>query len=670
MPNKTPASALPMQTRAMPVSTVNEAERTVDMCWTTGARVRRYDWNRGQYYYEELEVSAEAIDMSRLQGGAPLLNTHGCYDLSDVLGVVARAWLNGAEGMASVRFSERADVEPIFRDVVGGIIRNVSVGYIVNRFTIIEGEADLPIYRATSWMPTELSLVPIGADQNAGTRAEPSEKNYPCEFSTPEFSTPSAAADTTTKERNMPDANKSAAETTATTTTTSPAAQQRSQADIDAATRAAVEAGIAAETQRGIDIRSAVRAAKLDDALADDLVARKIGTDEANRQILAKLAERSAATEARSGGLSGAYMLGDEGEQRREFIANAIVHRMNPAGTKLEDGAREYRHLSLLRLAEDTLVAQGQRVRGLSGMEIAARAMMTGSDLPAILANVLNKRLRQSYVENTPSYQRWARRAPNAPDFKSITVAQLSGAPDLIKVNEHGEIKYGKLSDGKETYSVLTYARKVGITRQTIINDDLRAIDRLASGFGASATRLENRTTYALLTANALMGDGIALFDAADHKNYTASGTAISATSLGVARTLMRKQKGLQAEELNIAPRFLIVPPSLEQVAYQYTSALYVPAKPSDVNEFRAGGRTALEPIVEAVLEGSSATAWYLAADGSQVDTVEYCYLDGSEGAYLETGMDFDIDGMMMKARLDFAAKDIDFRGLYKNVGA
>lgn len=660
MPDKKPASALPMQTRAMPVTSVDEAARTVDICWTTGARVRRYDWNRDRYYYEELEVSPEAIDLSRLESGAPLLNTHNKNDLSDVIGVVARAWLEKVEGMATVRFSKRDDVEPIFQDVVDKIIRNVSVGYIINKITIIEGEADLPIYRATSWQPYELSLVPVGADQNTGTRSEPSEKNYPCEFLTP-----SAAADTTTKERTMPQTN-SAAETTATTTQ----AAQRSQAEIDAATRAAVEAATAAETQRGIDIRASVRAAKLDDTLADDLIARKIGTDEANRQILAKLAERSAATETRSGGLQGAYMMGDEGEQRREFIANAIVHRMNPAGTKLEDGAREYRHLSLLRLAEDTLAAQGQRVRGLSGMEIAARAMMTGSDLPAILANVLNKRLRQAYMENTPSYQRWARRAPNAPDFKSITVAQLSGAPDLIKVNEHGEIKYGKLSDGKETYSVLTYARKVAITRQVIINDDLRAIDRLASGFGASANRLENRTTYAILTANAQMADGVELFDAATHKNYTSSGTAISATSLGVGRTLMRKQKGLQNEELNIAPAFLIVPPSLEQVAYQYTSAQYVPAKSSDVNEFRAGGRTALEPIVEAVLEGNSATAWYLAADGSQVDTVEYCYLDGSEGAYLETGMDFDIDGMVMKARLDFAAKDIDHRGLYKNVGA
>jgi hypothetical protein len=52
-----------------------------------------------------------------------------------------------------------------------------------------------------------------------------------------------------------------------------------------------------------------------------------------------------------------------------------------------------------------------------------------------------------------PSYQRWARRAPDAPDFKSMSVVNLAGAPDLLQVNEHGEFKYGAMTDGKETYS-------------------------------------------------------------------------------------------------------------------------------------------------------------------------------------------------------------------------
>jgi phage tail protein X len=257
-----------------------------------------------------------------------------------------------------------------------------------------------------------------------------------------------------------------------------------------------------------------------------------------------------------------------------------------------------------------------------------------------------------------------------------MTVVNLSGAPDLLQVNEHGEFKYGAMSDGKETYSMLTYGRIVSLTRQAIINDDLRGFDRLVGAFGNSAARLENRVVYAILTANAALADTGALFNATavttagGHANLTSTGTAISVDSLGVGRRTMRLQKGLQSEELNLTPSFLIVPAAIENVAYQYTSANYVPATPGNVNEFRAGGRTALEPVVESILDANSATAWYLAANNSQIDTVEYCWLQGSAGPVIESEMGFEVDGISYKCRLDFAAKAIDFRGLYKNNGA
>ena len=152
--------------------------------------------------------------------------------------------------------------------------------------------------------------------------------------------------------------------------------------------------------------------------------------------------------------------------------------------------------------------------------------------------------------------------------------------------------------------------------------------------------------------------------------NLTGTGTAISVTSLGVGRTMMRLQKGLQSEELNLTPAYLIVPATQENLAYQYTSANYTPATAATINEFRAGGRTALEPIVEAILDASSTTAWYLAANNGAIDTVEYCFLDGAEGPVIESEVGFEVDGISYKCREDFAAKAIDFRGLYKNAGA
>lgn len=217
----------------------------------------------------------------------------------------------------------------------------------------------------------------------------------------------------------------------------------------------------------------------------------------------------------------------------------------------------------------------------------------------------------------------------------------------------------------------MTYGRAVSLTRQAIVNDDLRAFERLVSAFGSSSSRLENRLVYSQLTANGVMGDGIALFDAAGHANLgTGAGSALQMSALKAGRTAMRLQKGLAKEELNLAPNFLIVPASLEQDAYQLTSSNYTPAKQSDVNEFRSGGRTAVEPIVEPILDGNSSTAWYLASNSGQIDTIEYCYLDGAEGPVIESQAGFDTDGVTWKCRLDFAASAIDHRGLYKGVGA
>jgi len=80
-----------------------------------------------------------------------------------------------------------------------------------------------------------------------------------------------------------------------------------------------------------------------------------------------------------------------------------------------------------------------------------------------------------------------------------------------------------------------------------------------------------------------------------------------------------------------------------------------------------------LVPIVEPRLDAAAggATAWYLIADpGQGIDTVEYCYLEGQQGVYIETKQGFDIDGIEIKARMDFGAAALDYRGLQKNTGA
>lgn len=363
----------------------------------------------------------------------------------------------------------------------------------------------------------------------------------------------------------------------------------------------------------------------------------------------------------------------DHLETTAEGMADALLHRMCPT-TKLTDNGRRFRSMSVLEMARELLQGGGINVRGLDRMSLARQAMqsrgMGTTDFSSILSNVGNKRMRLAYEENPASYKVWARRAQDVLNFKPITTVQMSAAPDLLQVREHGEFQYGKMLDAGETYELLTYGRIVALTRQAMVNDDLRAFDAMLVSFGAASARLENRLVYSQLTGNAPMSDGTPLFHA-DHKNLaTGDLSELQLSSLALMRSKMRQQRGLQSEELNISPRYLIVPASLEQAAYQLTSANYVPARAADVNEFRQGGRSSLEPIVEPLLDGVSSLAWYAAANNSQIDTVEYCYLDGADGPVLETQNSFSVDAVSMKCRLDFATKAIDFRGLYKATGA
>lgn len=668
MPQTQQTRFLPTQQRAATIapSTYNAQTRSVEVVWTTGARGRRFDFWTGQAYEEELVVSSEAVDLSRLNNGqAPVLNTHDAYELENVIGVVERAWIDGTEGRATVRLSDREDIAGLVRDIETGIIKNISVGYNVRKYEIISAAnrpdgGTLPLYRAVDWQPAELSFVPIPFDAATGTRAATSaERGSECAFIPQQATQPAASQQTPTvgataetpteKGRSMSDETIAAGGTTAPAQPTQPAAPATD-------TRAADIADLCA--RHGVP------------QLAAGMIRAGTSTADAGLQVLAELARRDAASGGHRNVTPRIETVQDEMQVRLAGIEQAILHRVS-VGTQLDDNGRRFRGMSLLEMGRSFLEAHGQRTEGMDRLTLASRmlhfrsgGMMGTSDFSSLFANVANKRLRAAYDENAGTYALWARRAPNAPDFKSMNVVQLAGAPDLLQTNEAGEFNYGSMSDGAETYAVLTYGRIVTLTRQAIINDDLRAFERLVTAFGFAARRLENRTVYSQLTANAALADGTALFHA-NHSNLITS-SALAIATLGAGRTAMRLQKGLQSEELNLAPAFLIVPATLEQTAYNLTSANYVPSTKAEINEFRAGGRTAVTPVVEPVLDANSTSAWYLAASSAQVDTVEYCYLDGAEGPVIESEVGFETDGVSYKCRLDFAAKAVDYRGLLK----
>src|SRR5437868_1894865 len=268
---KTETREIPMLTMRASVapSTFDAEKRTVELVWTTGAKgLRRSFW---EDYYEELSLDASAVRMQRLNDGAPLLAAHEAYSLDGVIGVVERAWLSNGEGRAVVRFSERAEVQPVIKDIQSGILRSVSVGYQVYRYEVIKNvDIDLDTYRAVDWEPMELSIVPIPFDAGAKVRSQEARQMHPVTIIHR-----GAAA---TEDREMPRETTATAEETA-------AEQQRA---VDLARTEAQKA----ERERCTEIRTSVRKAGLDDALADKLINDGVTIDRARAAVIDGMAEK------------------------------------------------------------------------------------------------------------------------------------------------------------------------------------------------------------------------------------------------------------------------------------------------------------------------------------------------------------------------------------------
>ncbi|WP_168793020.1 prohead protease/major capsid protein fusion protein [Paraburkholderia aromaticivorans] len=671
-------SAMPLQTRLQPVGSVDAQNRTVDVTWTAGAQVQRYDWMRDRTYMEELSTDPGAVRMDRLQSGnAPVLNDHDRWGgLDSVLGVVSSASLDSTSrsGQAQLRFSSRDAVQPYFQDVQDGILRNISFGYRTYQYDMIppgqEGN-DQWIYRATDWEPYEISLVSIPADPNATVRnagGTPDQRFFPCEFvdRSAGGSSDGALASQRNQGAVMPDGNQPQNPANPSAPDTSEAARNAAAA---APAEAARNAGAAEERQRMIDLRTAVRASVLDnqDELLNGFIERGVTVDAARAEILRLQAERSAANPQR--GAASIVTVTDETDVRRAAMTDAVMHRVNPRH-ELNDAARQYRGMTLREMCREGLEAVGIDTRGMELRQLAGMALgltragyNTTSDLPIVFGNVINRTLRDAYSAAPRSFTSWARQG-SLTDFRPATRVMVDGALKLEKINETGEYKYGKLTDSGEVIQLGSYGKIINFTRQMIINDDLSALQRVPLYFGRAAANLESDVTYAALTGNAVMSDGKTLFHAA-HANLGAAGP-IGIDTLTAGRTAMRVQKAPgDGTPLNGAPKFLIVPAALETIAGQYTSNQYTPNQATQQNPFY----NTLTPIVEPRLDAVSTTAWFLAADPAAIDTVEYCYLEGEQGLYTEQDLDFDVDGLKVKARLDFAAKAIDYRGLFRNPG-
>ncbi|MFM1799374.1 MAG: hypothetical protein RLZZ117_1652 [Cyanobacteriota bacterium] len=354
----------------------------------------------------------------------------------------------------------------------------------------------------------------------------------------------------------------------------------------------------------------------------------------------------------------------DSGDTVKAAIQARLEHRLKP-GSVMPDVARQFRGCNMLDLIRASMEMHGVNPVGRSKSELVVWALHSTSDFPLLLENAANKTLMPAYEEEPHTWRPIATQR-NLPDFKDAK--SYSIAADLVpkELKESGEYELATMTEGRASWRLYTYARKLLLSREMIINDDLSAFEEALPMFGRGFRRFESNTIYNLITSNALSAeDGVALFDASH--NNTGSG-AISIPSISAGKKAMMKQKDLAGNTINLEPSFLMGPSDLMDTILQFLYPNgYAPSALTGVNGVQPFVGQ-MQPIIESRLDGS-ATQWYLVASPNRIPGIMFGYLEDEPGPNVTSETTRDPDGLKIMARLDFGCAIRDHRAFYRSSG-
>ena len=673
-----PAPLVAARALAAP-ATVDRAARTVEVVWSTGARARNFVAPLGMIT-EELDMSPGAVRMDGLQSGrAPVLNSHRRGDARDVVGRVLAAGLQDGRGTATLQFSAADDVEPLWQRIADGTLRSVSVGYRVHRYEQVTDPRDGTVHRAVDWEPYEISVVPVPVDPAAAVRGD-GNQGPPATAIEPALTIP--------EESPMPDTTPAApAAEAAPPAATSPPVQETPPAmPATDSTRAAAPPPAAATPSPCDATADAVRAERdriaalgpvaqgargLVAATTVDALHQRAIADGWTPEVLRSALWDAMVQGARAPALPAspaATPARESADVIRDAMAEAIAVRVMP-GYQAPAGGR---HAEFIGWRPSEMVAELMRARGERNIQrdtakLAERAFHTTSDFPLLLSAAANKMLLAAYQPAQPSYRQIFLRR-DFRDFKPHRHLRVGDFPNLVQLSENGEIQAGTMSESQELVSLSTFARRIRVTRQMLVNDDLGAFTDFAAMIGRRVADFENATAYALLNTASGSGPTLATGSAAvfgtaaTRANQASAGTALDLSNLATGRAGVMKQKTLDGLPIAIGSSMrLLVGPNLELAARQLTFSVGA-TQISNVNVYAGFVQPVVEPLIPS-------NRWYLFADPTAAPVYVYGYLNGAEGPQVTTGPVSGVDGVEVSVIFDFGVGAIDFRGGWYNPG-
>ena len=420
----------------------------------------------------------------------------------------------------------------------------------------------------------------------------------------------------------------------------------------------------AAERERVSEIQRSVRAAKLPQDFADELIKGGDTVDQARAKVIDRWQEQ--ANEPETSNVQRVQVGHDVSDKFRAQATDAVLMR---AGQKQMDTGNEMRGFGLMDHARAALEQVGYRTANMGKTEIAKAVLSTTSDFPSIFENAMHKTLLGAYEGVDLTWSRIASQG-DLSDFRPHNRYRMGSFGRLKGLDENGEIRHTTMPDAeKESIAAGENGLIFTLSYKMLVDDDMGAFLNIAQSLGRTAALSVEEDFYSLLVSNPTMSDGKALFQTSSHKNLASSGAAPSVDTLADARAAMRKQKDPGGNSyIMLRPRLLLVPEALVDPTEKIVNPNFeqVATTTGEVNTQRGRWDVVSSPY----LDENSTTAWYAFADPANAPAFEVGFVNGQTTPMVETEESFDSRGIKYRVTHDYGVAARDYRPAYKNPGA
>ena len=341
---------------------------------------------------------------------------------------------------------------------------------------------------------------------------------------------------------------------------------------------------------------------------------------------------------------------------------------VTPTDTKAADIAdrRYHGQMGLKQLYTECAHAggwNGYLNNGNLGEAVSAiKASFSTVNLPGILSNAINKRIKAGWDYAEDSWRKIAD-ITSVSDYKQFATYVLNSKGDYEEVANGGTIPTGELAETGYTNQLKRYGLMFSIDEMDIINDDMGAINQRAFQFGRKASLKLNKVFWTLFQADT------DFFKVGNNNVITGAG-ALSAESLAKLVKAFRKQTDVNGDVLGYAPSILLVPAALEVEAQK----LYDDAEIRDTTaskQYLTGNpwRSKFVPVASAYL--TSDDDYYLLADPTIAATMQVAFLNGQQAPVVESNpTNFDTFGISYRGKFSFGVAFMDAKAGIKGVKA